>query len=87
MAKQKQLPGLEDAVVEEIETAAEEYADRRDDRMRKLEGEIEARDALLEILRKHKRKAYSSKEFQVEIVEGKDKVKVKRGGQEDANEE
>lgn len=83
MARQKQLPGVEDSVVEEIETAAENYVDHRDSRMNKLTLEIEARDKLIEVLRKHKKNAYSSREFSIELIDGKTKVKVKRGGDDD----
>lgn len=76
-AKQKDLPGMEDKVLEDLEAAAEKYAGIRDERQQLTNREIEAKADLLQIMKKHKKRNYDHGGIAVEIVMEKETVKVK----------
>lgn len=75
MAKQAQL--IEDRGIEEIDRAAEALKETRTQRMALLQEEIKLADDLLNLMRKHKRATYSFDRYEVEVVPGKDKVRVR----------
>ena len=56
--KQAELPGIERRSIPEIETAAEAYVEARDERMARTDDEVSARDALIEVMNRHKLKVY-----------------------------
>ena len=82
MTKQGEL--IEGRGIKELDNAAESLKELRDKRISLLRKEIEASEMLLKLMRKHKREAYSYNGYEVEIVPGKDKVKV-RSPKEDEN--
>jgi len=79
--QQSEMPlrgeGVERKSIMEIERAADEYADVRDERMRFTELETEAQAKLVAAMHKHKLTKYRYDGKTVE-VEAKEKVKVKR---------
>jgi len=81
MANQQRLPGTGDASIPEIEDAARIYVKFRDKRMKLLTDEVEARETLLRIMKDKRRKRYDYDGLEVQVVEGKEKVKVSAGGE------
>jgi hypothetical protein len=57
-ARAKPLPGMEDARVKEIEDAALDYRDARDERMGLTDKEKEAKEKLIEVMEKHQLSIY-----------------------------
>jgi hypothetical protein len=55
-AKQTEIPGTERPRIKQIDDAADLYRELRDKRMKALEKEIEAQDALQKVLHKHEEK-------------------------------
>lgn len=86
MAKQRQrrqrqgyLETMEPPRLPELESAAEDYADKRDARMAKWEKEKEAQAVLKELMDRHELKVYELPDGRkVEVVPGEEKVKVRR---------
>lgn len=81
-ARTPRLPGTEDAAIVEIEKAAEDYEDTRDERMRLTGLEVEKKEKLLEVMDKHEKTEYIFNDHKVEVVEepGTRTVKVKKIG-------
>lgn len=88
--KQKQLPGFETKSIKELDDAAESYVEARDKRMKMTEKEVDAKEALIGVMKKHKLDVYrdenASPALVVTLLPGKDKVKV-ADAEEDAGEE
>lgn len=91
MRKQKELPGIEKETIGEIDDAAETYQAAKKKRMKLTEKEVEAKDALIAVMKKHKRTAYRDEKVNppltVILKPGKDGVKVSEEGGEDEGEE
>ena len=83
--KSKELPGMERKVVKEISDAADKYVDVRDKRIRMLAKEIELKGLLADKMHKHKLAIYGDKDLVVEIIPGKEGIKV-RSAEEDGAE-
>lgn len=58
MARQKDLPSIERESIPEITEAAEEYVKVRDRRIKALTQELEKKEALLPLMKEHKKTAY-----------------------------
>lgn len=75
-----EVEGLKRKRVKEIDDAAEHYVAQRDKRMKLTEKEVEAKEALLRAMRKHKVETYTDTEavppLTVIVTPGKDNVKV-----------
>ena len=87
MAKQADL--IEGRGIKELDSAAEALRELRAERMKLLKQEVEAADALLSLMHKHQRETYSYNGYDVEVMPGKEKVKVrsqKDEGEEDGEE-
>lgn len=80
MAKQTQIPGTERKTIKEIDDAAEAYVEARDKRMKLTEREVEAREALVNAMRRNGLEVYrddsASPALLVLLKPGKDTVKV-----------
>ena len=85
-AKQTALPGLENRDIPEIEEAAERYRDIRDDRIAMSRDEAEAKQSLIEVMKKHNRTVYTHNGLSVTLEEI-DNVKVKAAKKADEEEE
>ena len=75
--KQDRLPGTEDAAIQELEAAAEEYAETRDQRQALLVEEVEQKAAILALMTKYKREHYEHNGITIDLVPEDIKVKVK----------
>ena len=64
---------IEDSAILDLEDAAKEYANTRDDRMALLETEVE----LLELMKKNKKEVYKRDGIEIRIAHEKETVKVK----------
>lgn len=90
--KQMKIPGTEPKTIKEVNDAAEAYVDARDERMKKTEKEVEAKEALVAVMKKHDLQVYKDDDAEppliVTLTPGVDKVKVTRAdGDEDAGDE
>lgn len=56
--KQMDIPGTEQPGIKEIDDAAEAYVDARNARMKKTEKEVEAKTALITVMKKHNKLVY-----------------------------
>lgn len=75
MAKQDEL--IEGRGIKEIDAAAERVKELTDSRMAVLRNEVEAREQLLALMKKHGKETYNYNGYEVEVVPGKERVKVK----------
>ena len=77
--KNQALPGMEDRTIDELEEAGATYAEIRDERMKLTQQEVALKENVRKLMKKHKRKSYSSAavEITVEPPDGEDKIIVK----------
>lgn len=75
--KTSRLPGMEDPEIEELEDAAREYANIRDDRMKLTTAEVDTKGTLLVLMKKHKKETYNHDGVEVKITHEKENVKVR----------
>ena len=74
---QKRLPGTEDAAIEDLEEAAQFYAKARDQRIAIQRREIDQKDVLLKIMKRHKKSNYVHGGISIEIVPEGERLKVR----------
>ena len=77
--KNQALPGMEDRTIDELEEAGATYAEIRDARMKLTTQEVALKENVRKLMKKFKRKSYSSAavEITIEPPDGEDKVVVK----------
>jgi len=75
--KTKRLPGMEDAVIDELEDAAREYANVRDERMELTKSETAEKEKLLGLMKKHDKKIYRHEDIEIKVVPEGETVKVR----------
>ena len=75
--KQDDLPGMEDRKIAELEAAALEYAEGRDERMDMTKREVELKTKLLALMHKHGKTTYKCGDIEITIVPEGEKIKVK----------
>ncbi len=78
MAKQETLTGMEDIYIPAIDLAMEDYQDLKENRMKFLARELEAKEVVHNLLKQHKLTKYRYDSLIAEIVKGDEKVAVKR---------
>lgn len=76
MERQEALPGMEDRKIAELHNAALDYAEARDARIAASTPEAEKKQALLALMKKHKREHYQFENVEVYLVHEKENVKV-----------
>src|SRR5579863_2384674 len=78
-ARQKDLPGMETREIKELDDAALEYAEIRDERQALTRQEVAAKDKLLGLMHKLKKSDYIAPggAIEIHVVIEKEKVKVK----------
>lgn len=76
-AKQTEIPGMEDRGLEDLNSAARDYAEVRDERMELTERESGLKAQLLGLMNKHNKKSYVFDGIEIHIVPGEETVKVK----------
>jgi hypothetical protein len=75
--RQARLPQMEDAQIEELEGAAEEYAKYRDRRIALTVDEVTCKQDLLSLMRKHGKMKYHHNGYEIERTVESEKLKVK----------
>lgn len=83
--KQERLPGMEDTAIEEIEEKARSYAHIRDNRMALLKQEVDLKELLLTLMKRHGKTEYHRDGIEITIVQKAEKVRVRlsEDGEED----
>lgn len=76
-AKQARLPGVEDPAITELEDAAAEYAEIRDDRIALSQREGDTKATLLALMHKHKKKHYEHGGVSIDVVAEEETVRVR----------
>jgi len=71
------LPGMEDAKIEALESAAMEYVKIRDKRQKLTTKEVELKQDLLSLMHEHNRDHYEYNGVTVDVVVEEETVKVK----------
>ena len=87
LPKQERLPGMEDPAIEEIEEKARSYAHIRDGRMALLKQEVDLKDLLLTLMKRHNKTEYHRDGLTITIVQKAEKVRVKIKDEDEADEE
>lgn len=77
MPKQKNLPGMEDAKLEKLHELADEYVDVRDKRMALNAEEKPIKEALLKLMKTHKKTHYQYNGLTIDVIHENEKVRVK----------
>lgn len=75
--RQARLPQMEDPIIEELERAAEKYADVRDKRMALTTVEVSCKEELLSLMDKHGKSSYVHNGYDIKVVVESKKVKVR----------
>jgi hypothetical protein len=75
--RQKELPGMEDHHLDDIEEMARDYADTRDKRMALNREESQLKEDLLALMKKYKKTVYRVEEMEIKIVVTEEKIKVR----------
>ena len=80
----QRLPGTDDAQIAEIEQAAEDYVEVRDERQELTRKEVAAKEILHAAMRKYHKTHYSRGGIEVDIITAEETVKVRiRKGEDD----
>jgi len=77
--KQKQFAGMEDERIEELESAAEFYAELRDKRQALTAQEVPAKKRLLDFMHANHKTHYKHGEIEIEVITKKESVRVTIG--------
>jgi len=75
--RQARLPEMEDPQIEELESAAERYAEIRDERMALTPREKQLKDDLLAAMKRHGKEKYNRDGIEIKVVHEKETVKVR----------
>ena len=75
--RQARLPQMEDPAIEELETAAEEYASIRDQRQALTPEEVRLKGILLQLMEKHGKESYEHDGYSIKVVVESKKVRVR----------
>jgi len=75
--RQVRLPQMEDAKIEELEAAAENYADIRDQRMALTPEETRLKTDLLALMHTHGKTSYVHNGYDIKVVVESEKVRVR----------
>lgn len=75
--RQKKLPTMEDNRLEDLEDAALRYAEIRDERQALTRREVDAKDVLHTLMKRHEKTIYRVESMEIKIVAKDETVKVK----------
>jgi hypothetical protein len=75
--KQESLLGMEDREIKDLVSTARKYADVRDDRQQLTLKEVELKNELLGLMKRHRKKDYVFDGIEIHIVPESETVKVK----------
>ena len=84
--RQPRLPEMQDPILEDLESLAQEYVHHRDKRLASLKQEVPLRDALLNAMKKNGKTTYRRDGIFIAVIPEKEKVKVKITGGGDGEE-
>jgi hypothetical protein len=87
MEMQVEIPGVEKERIEEITVAARDYVKARDTRVAASRPEIEKKQSLIALMKKHELTSYADDGLTVELTVAKEKIKVKLDDDDEAEEE
>lgn len=76
-AKQTDLPGMEDRAFPDLNQAALDYAEGRDERMTLTQKEADLKTRVIELMHKYDKKIYVYEDITIELVPEGEKLKVK----------
>ncbi len=76
-AKNVTLPGMEDRAIKPLQTAAEEYAEIRDERMELSQREVKLKAKVLTLMHHHQKEHYAYGGVTIDIVKEEENVKVR----------
>lgn len=74
---QPRLPSMEDSAITELNQAALDYAEGRDERMEMTKQEVELKTKLIALMHKHGKTVYKYEDIEIELVPEGEKVKVR----------
>ncbi len=83
IARQEQLPGVENSAIKEIEDAALEYAEGRDERMAATRVEVERKTKLIDAMHAANKTEYKRDGIEIKLTVEKEKVRVKIAKQDE----
>jgi hypothetical protein len=83
--KQKRLPTMEDAKIEELESLAESYAEIRDDRQQLTTQEVRLKTELLAAMHEHGKSDYVHAGVEIHVIVEKEKVRVRIAKDKDSD--
>jgi len=75
--EQQFLPGMEDAAIEDLESAARSYVSVRDRRMALTKQEVDAKNVVLNKMREHGKQNYRRDGIEIRVVATEETVKVR----------
>lgn len=75
--RQQPLPGMENAALKDLQDAAHDYADVRDERIELNQREADLKDKLMKLMKKHNKKDYVHAEVEIHLIPEGETVKVK----------
>lgn len=78
---------MEDSVIAELEDAAHTYVAARDRRMELTQREVPAKQAVLDLMKKHGKVHYKRDGIEITLISEKEKVKVRTVGSDEAADE
>ncbi len=89
--RQMSIPGAETKSIKEVDDAAEAYLEARNARQKKTDREVEAKEALITVMKKHELTVYTDNDASppliVTLSPGKDKVRVTEAEDDDGGDE
>lgn len=84
MARQNELPGIDDRKIPDLHEAALVYEELKQQRMALTPKEVAAKETVLTLMKKHKKKTYRCNGVEVDLVQETETVKVRvKSGDED----
>ena len=75
--RQQPLPGTEDSKIQALETAAQDYAEIRDQRMELNTDEAKLKAKLLSLMKQHEKTTYKRGGIEIKLVSEEEHVKVR----------
>lgn len=77
MARQQDLPGMTDRKLKDLHDACLDYVEKRDARMEMLKVEVDLKDKIKKLLKKHKMEHYEYDGVIADLVVEEETVKVR----------
>jgi len=75
--RQQSLAGMENRKLADLHNVAQQYAGVRDERMELNQREVELKDQLLALMKKHDKREYLCEDVEIRVVAEEETVKVR----------